>query len=86
MRPTLPESAKQIYVRSLRHWPRVGDLRGQSLACHRAGAQRVVAPPREDFGLGEPVVYRGAYEFSVPGVVEDFIPQQLAPEQVAKAR
>jgi cytochrome c oxidase subunit 1 len=43
-------------------------------------------PPAEDFGLSDPVVYRGAYEFSVPDVAEDFVPQHLAPEQVVKAR
>ncbi len=43
-------------------------------------------PPADDFGPSEPVVYRGAYEFSVPGVAEDFVPQHLAPEQVVKAR
>src|SRR6266478_637888 len=43
-------------------------------------------PPADDFGPNEPVVYRGAYEFSVPGVAEDFVPQHLAPEQVVKAR
>jgi cytochrome c oxidase subunit I len=43
-------------------------------------------PPTDDFGLSDPVVYRGAYEFSVPDVAEDFVPQHLAPEQSAKAR
>jgi cytochrome c oxidase subunit 1 len=43
-------------------------------------------PPADDFGAIDPVVYRGAYEFSVPGVAEDFVPQHLAPEQVVKAR
>jgi cytochrome c oxidase subunit 1 len=43
-------------------------------------------PPFDDFGSSEPVVYRGAYEFSLPGVAEDFVPQHLAPEQVAKVR
>src|SRR5712664_249698 len=43
-------------------------------------------PPANDFGAIDPVVYRGAYEFSVPGVAEDFVPQHLAPEQVVKAR
>jgi cytochrome c oxidase subunit 1 len=43
-------------------------------------------PPADDFGAVDPVVYRGAYEFSVPGVAEDFVPQHLAPEQVAKTR
>lgn len=31
-----------------------------------------------------PLVYRGAYEFGLPGVAADFIPQHLAPEHVAK--
>jgi cytochrome c oxidase subunit I len=43
-------------------------------------------PPADDFGLSDPVVYRGAYEFSVPNVAEDFVPQHFAPEQSAKAR
>jgi cytochrome c oxidase subunit 1 len=43
-------------------------------------------PPADDFGAREPVVYRGAYEFSVPDVAEDFVPQHLTPEEVAKAR
>ncbi len=43
-------------------------------------------PPADDFGPSDPVVYRGAYEFSVPDVAEDFVPQHLAPEQVVKAR
>jgi cytochrome c oxidase subunit 1 len=43
-------------------------------------------PPADDFGLSDPVVYRGAYEFSLPDVAEDFVPQHFAPEQSAKAR
>jgi cytochrome c oxidase subunit 1 len=43
-------------------------------------------PPVDDFGANDPMVYRGAYEFSLPGVAEDFVPQHLAPEQVVKAR
>jgi len=43
-------------------------------------------PPADDFGAADPVVYRGAYEFSLPGVAEDFVPQHIAPEQVVKAR
>jgi cytochrome c oxidase subunit I len=42
-------------------------------------------PPRDDFGARDPVVYRGAYEFGVPGVAEDFIPQHVAPDRVGKA-
>jgi cytochrome c oxidase subunit 1 len=43
-------------------------------------------PPTDDFGASDPVVYRGAYEFSVPDVAEGFVPQHIAPEQVVKAR
>ena len=43
-------------------------------------------PPADDFGAKDPVVYRGAYEFGVPDVAEDFVPQHLAPEQIVKAR
>jgi cytochrome c oxidase subunit 1 len=43
-------------------------------------------PPADDFGARDPVVHRGAYEFGVPGVAEDFVPQHLAADQVAKAR
>ena len=43
--------------------------------------------PFDNFGAAEPVVYRGAYEFSVAGLAEDFVPQHFSPEQVAgKAR
>jgi cytochrome c oxidase subunit 1 len=43
-------------------------------------------PPADDFGERDPVVYRGAYEFNVPDVAEDFVPQHLTPEQVSKVR
>jgi cytochrome c oxidase subunit 1 len=43
-------------------------------------------PPADDFGAKDPVVYRGAYEFNVPDVIEDFVPQHVAPEEVAKSR
>jgi cytochrome c oxidase subunit I len=41
-------------------------------------------PPHDNFGGNIPTVYRGAYEFSTPGVREDYEPQWLAPEQVVK--
>ena len=43
-------------------------------------------PPADDFGASDPIVYRGAYEFNVPDVAEDFVPQHPAPEEVAKSR
>ncbi len=42
------------------------------------------ASPEDDFGACRPIVYRGAYEFSVPGISQDFVPQDLAPDQVVK--
>ncbi len=41
-------------------------------------------PPHDNFAGQYPSVYRGPYEFSVPGVREDFIPQNLEPSQVAR--
>jgi cytochrome c oxidase subunit 1 len=41
-------------------------------------------PPHDNFGGEERTIYRGPYEFSVPGVTEDFVPQHLAPEMVGK--
>ncbi len=38
-------------------------------------------PPLDNFGGIFPSVYRGPYEYSVPGAAEDFIPQNLSPEQ-----
>ncbi len=42
-------------------------------------------PPHDNFGGVVPVIYRGPYEFSVPGEKRDFVPQHLSPEQVEKA-
>jgi cytochrome c oxidase subunit 1 len=41
-------------------------------------------PPHDNFGGKYPSVYRGPYEFSVPGVQEDFILQDLEPSQVVR--
>jgi cytochrome c oxidase subunit I len=39
-------------------------------------------PQHGNFGPTLPVVYRWAYDFSVPGVAQDFIPQNVAPDKV----
>jgi len=40
-------------------------------------------PPRHgNFGAELPVVYRWAYDYSVPGAKHDFIPQNVPPEEV----
>ncbi|HEX2714894.1 MAG TPA: cbb3-type cytochrome c oxidase subunit I [Candidatus Acidoferrales bacterium] len=43
-------------------------------------------PPHDNFAGHPPAVYRGPYEYALPEAVEDYVPQHLAPEQVAKAR
>jgi cytochrome c oxidase subunit 1 len=43
-------------------------------------------PPSENFRGGVPLVFRGAYELGVPLVGEDFVPQHVAPELLAKLR
>jgi cytochrome c oxidase subunit 1 len=42
-------------------------------------------PGHGNFGEALPTVYRWAYDFSVPGAAEDFVPQNVAPGQVAQA-
>ena len=40
-------------------------------------------PTHGNFGATLPVVYRWAYDYSVPGAAQDFIPQNVAPRDVA---
>ena len=42
-------------------------------------------PIHGNFGDELPKVYRWAYDFSVPGVVNDFIPQNVAPQDVKRS-
>ena len=42
-------------------------------------------PPKHgNFGATLPVVYRWAYDYSVPGAAEDFIPQNVPPREVTR--
>ena len=41
-------------------------------------------PAHDNFGGVYPSVYRGPYEFSVPGAARDFIPQDVKPEAVER--
>jgi len=43
-------------------------------------------PPFDNFAGQIPTVYRGAYEFSVPGEKQDFIPQNMTPAEVDRSR
>ncbi|PPR45064.1 MAG: Alternative cytochrome c oxidase subunit 1 [Alphaproteobacteria bacterium MarineAlpha5_Bin11] len=45
-----------------------------------------VPPTHGNFGKELPVVYRWAYDFSVPGATEDYIPQNVAPSEVPGAK
>jgi cytochrome c oxidase subunit I len=42
-------------------------------------------PPLDNFGAREPMVYRGAYEFSTPGAVIDFVAQNAASTPAERA-
>jgi len=42
-------------------------------------------PPPDNFGGHYPSVYREPYEYSVPGAHQDFLPQNLAPEDLPRA-
>ncbi len=39
-------------------------------------------PTHGNWGATQPLVYRWAYDYSVPGAAQDFLPQNLAPDQV----
>ncbi len=41
-------------------------------------------PVHDNFGGVTPSVYRGPYDFSVPGVKDDYIPQDLEPSKVVR--
>ncbi|MFB3135728.1 MAG: cytochrome c oxidase subunit I, partial [Rhodospirillales bacterium] len=54
-------------------------------ACSLEWQTPEVPPAHGNFGKELPVVYRWAYDYGVPGVAEDFIPQDIPPDQVVKA-
>jgi cytochrome c oxidase subunit 1 len=43
-------------------------------------------PGHGNWGKTLPLVYRWAYDYSVPGVIQDFIPQNMAPNEVRYAK
>ena len=55
---------------------------------HGATLEWITASPpvHDNFGGHYPSVYRGPYEYSVPGAAEDYIPQDVAPEKVERAK
>ena len=41
-------------------------------------------PGHGNFGKELPVVHRWAYEYSVPGVAQDYVPQDMDPDQIPR--
>jgi len=55
-------------------------------ACSLEWQTADVPPTHGNFGAELPIVYRWAYDFSVPGAKDDFIPQNVAPREVPGAK
>ena len=55
-------------------------------ACSLEWQTTDVPPTHGNFGKELPVVYRWAYDFSVPGVTDDYIPQNTPPSEVSGAQ
>ena len=55
-------------------------------ACSLEWQTTDVPPTHGNFGKELPVVYRWAYDFSVPGATEDYIPQDTPPSEVSGAQ
>ena len=51
-------------------------------ACSLEWQTPTMPPGHGNFGDELPVVYRWAYDYGVPGVEEDFVPQDIPPDQV----
>jgi len=68
---------------SLKHGAKASDNPWHATTLEWATA---TPPPHDNFGGNYPSVYRGPYEFSVPGAAEDYIPQNLAPQEVARSK
>ncbi|MSP06499.1 MAG: cytochrome c oxidase subunit I [Candidatus Fonsibacter sp.] len=55
-------------------------------ACSLEWQTEYVPPRHGNFGKKLPIVYRWAYDFSVPGAKQDYIPQNVPPSEVPEAR
>ena len=55
-------------------------------ACSLEWQTEDVPPTHGNFGKELPVVYRWAYDYSVPGADEDYITQNTPPNAVANAK
>jgi len=55
-------------------------------ACSLEWQTSKMPPDHGNFGKDLPLVYRWPYDYSVPGAADDFIPQNVAPDQVKVAK
>ena len=55
-------------------------------ACSLEWRTSEVPPGHGNFGKELPVVYRWAYDYNVPGAKDDYIPQDISPNQVPDAK
>lgn len=55
-------------------------------ACSLEWQTEYVPPRHGNFGKKLPIVYRWAYDFSVPGAKQDYIPQNVPPSEMPEAR
>jgi cytochrome c oxidase subunit 1 len=55
-------------------------------ACSLEWQTSEMPPDHGNFGKDLPIVYRWPYDYSVPGAAQDFIPQNVAPDQVEVAK
>jgi cytochrome c oxidase subunit 1 len=70
-------------IRSLRSGPKADP---NPWGCTTLEWQTPETPPRHgNWGPALPVVYRWAYDYSVPGAAQDFIPQNVPPEAEVSA-
>ena len=71
-------------ISSIRLWKIAG--RNPWQACSLEWQTEHVPPRHGNFGKNLPIVYRWAYDYSVPGAKEDFIPQNVSPGEVLGAK
>ena len=75
--PAHPHTVGFFVFASLRRAPHPGRSAPRTSAMNRIAQYLIDTPPPP------PVVHRWAYDYSVPGVRSDFIPQNVAPSEVA---
>jgi cytochrome c oxidase subunit 1 len=80
--------AQLIFLYNIISSIRLGKVAGRNpwQACSLEWQTEHVPPQHGNFGKDLPVVYRWAYDYSVPGAKEDYIPQNVPPSEVLGAK